>query len=315
MTVRLSVDEGAWRRHVDAVATAYPDLIPVVKGNGYGFGRSALMPHAVELSQEIAVGTVYEATNVPATSTAIVLTPTLGLPDDLPANAVLTVGGEHHVAALRQQGWTGQVVVKLRSTMDRYGVPRDQLDELLASCDTAGLTVRAAAVHLPLAGTDTGRLEEARDWAANLPADLPLWVSHLSPDSVGNLAAGSGRPVRARIGTALWHGDKSALHLGTDVLDVHGVAAGASVGYHATPLADDGWIVLAGAGSAHGVAPLPDGRSPFHFARRRLAMVEPPHMHTTMLFVPASEDPPPIGAVLDLQRPLITTLVDEVCWA
>ena len=84
MTVPLAVDERAWTAHVNDVATAEPSLIPVVKGNGYGFGRVALMPHAAALAAEIAVGTVYEAADVPAGSAPVVLTPTLSLPAELP---------------------------------------------------------------------------------------------------------------------------------------------------------------------------------------------------------------------------------------
>jgi hypothetical protein len=71
---------------------------------------------------------------------------------------------------------------------------------------------------------------------------------------------------------------------------------------------------MVGAGTAHGVHPLEDGRSPFHFARTRLALVEPPHMHTSMVFVPASERAPRPGDTVDVQRPLISTAVDEVRW-
>ena len=71
---------------------------------------------------------------------------------------------------------------------------------------------------------------------------------------------------------------------------------------------------MVGAGTAHGVHPLDDGRSPFHFARRRLALLEPPHMHTSMVFVPAGEPTPGRGDVVDVQRPLISTVVDEVVW-
>ena len=52
---------------------------------------------------------------------------------------------------------------------------------------------------------------------------------------------------------------------------------------------------MIGAGTAHGVHPLDDGRSPFHFARRRLALLEPPHMHTSMVVVPAGEPGPEEG--------------------
>ena len=117
-----------------------------------------------------------------------------------------------------------------------------------------------------------------------------------------------------RIGTGLWHGDKSALHLGADVLDVRPVAAGSIAGYHGTRVIADGTLVVVGAGSAHGIATLDDGRSPFHFQRRRLALLERPHMHTSMLFVPSGEPCPAIGDTVDVQRPLTAVAVDELIW-
>lgn len=314
MTVRLTVHEQAWRDHVAATATATVAPVPVVKGNGYGFGRAVLMDHAAALAAEIAVGTVHEAVDVPADRTAVVLTPAIDLPDGIGANAVLTVGSQVHVDRLHDAGWRGGVIVKLLSSMQRFGVGPADLVELLASCDTAGLDVIGFGLHLPLAGTDDDRLAEALRWLPLLPAG-PLWVSHLAPPAQRRLAdlAGS-RPVRVRIGTSLWHGDKSMLHLGADVTDVRPVLEGAAVGYRATTVPADGALVLAGAGSAHGVRALDDGRSPFHFARVRLAMIEAPHMHTTMLFVPDGDAVPAVGDVLDLQRPLITTTVDEVVW-
>jgi hypothetical protein len=325
MTVRLTVDERAWRAHVDATVTAEPTLIPVVKGNGYGFGRVALMAHAAGLAGEIAVGTVYEAADVPGDRTPIVLTPTLRLPAELPPATILTVGSLTHVDALAAGGWRGRVVAKLASSMHRYGVARSDhsasatgtgLPELLAACDAAGLEVVGASIHLPLAGDDAARAAEVLAWLPALPDRLPLWVSHLAADALGAVrAAARPRPVRLRTGTALWHGDKAMLHLGADVLDVHAIDGGVVAGYRATPEPGDGWLVLAGAGSAHGVAPLEGGRSPFHHARRRIALLEAPHMHTAMLFVARADGPPPApGEWLDLQRPLISTAVDEVQW-
>ena len=69
---------------------------------------------------------------------------------------------------------------------------------------------------------------------------------------------------------------------------------------------DDGRLVVVGAGTAHGVQPLDDGRSPFHFARQRLALLEPPHMHTSMLYVPTGDSCLGVGDVVDVQRPLIS---------
>jgi hypothetical protein len=112
VTVRLSIRTAIWRAHVAQVAGAVDGLVPVVKGNGYGFGRAWLATVAAELSDTIAVGTIHELDAVPAGVTAVVLTPTLAPPpDDAP---VLTVGRQEHVDALA--GWSGRVLVKLGST-------------------------------------------------------------------------------------------------------------------------------------------------------------------------------------------------------
>ena len=142
-----------------------------------------------------------------------------------------------------------------------------------------------------------------------------VWVSHLGPDAYGALRARWPHwHLPLRLGTALWHGDKSTLHLGADVLDVHAVSAGSVAGYHRTRVIADGTLVVIGAGSSHGVTMLDDGRSPFHFQRRRLALLERPHMHTSMVFVRTGEPCPAIGDVVDVQRPLTMVAVDELTW-
>ena len=142
-----------------------------------------------------------------------------------------------------------------------------------------------------------------------------MWLSHLQPLAYSALRdRHPDRSFRLRLGTSLWHGDKSFLHLNADVAAVHSIRAGERAGYRLTEVPSDGHLVLASAGAAHGVAPLHDGASPFHFARNRLAMLEPPHMHTTMLVVPQGSPCPSVGDRVDVQRPLISTLVDEVEW-
>jgi alanine racemase len=311
VTVRLTVDTEAWRAHVDRTARSLPDLVPVVKGNGYGFGRELLAPIAAGLSDMIAVGTVHELDHVPAGTTAVVLTPTLHAPPDVAP--ILTVGSTTHVRALT--GWPGRVVVKLASSMRRFGAAPDELGALTAAARAAGLDVVAFAVHPPLAGSDDEHLDEIAAWLQLLdPAD-EVWVSHLSASAYRDLRdAWPDRRFRIRAGTALWHGDKSMLHLGADVLDVRPIRAGDDAGYRLATVTVDGTLVMVGAGSAHGVHPLPDGRSPFHFARHRMALLEPPHMHTSMCFVPDGEPVPAPGDVVDVQRPLTTTFVDEVRW-
>jgi hypothetical protein len=98
------------------------------------------------------------------------------------------------------------------------------------------------------------------------------------------------------------------------VLATRPVTAGAKVGYRLTTVDADGTLVMVGAGSANGVTALPGDTSPFHFARTRMALVEPPHMHTSMAFVPSGQACPEVGDWVDLQRPLTMTAIDELLW-
>jgi hypothetical protein len=139
-----------------------------------------------------------------------------------------------------------------------------------------------------------------------------VWVSHLSPATYAELP--TSHRYKLRIGTYLWHGDREALHLEADVLETRHVGAGTTAGYRLATIETDGTLVMIGAGTANGVAPLPGGLSPFHFGRARMALIEPPHMHTSMAFVADGGSCPKVGEWVDLQRPLITTAVDELVW-
>ncbi|MDP2290196.1 MAG: alanine racemase [Actinomycetota bacterium] len=320
MTVRLTVPRAEWQAQVQATVMAYGHgLVPVVKGNGYGFGRPLLHDLVAGVGQQhVCVGTVHELHDVPLALTPIVLTPALTPPSR--ADAVVTVDSAHHVAALA--GWRGSVVVKLASSMHRYGVTVAGLPELLAAVDGAGLRVHSFGLHLPLVGDDPGRLAEIESWLPHLPVvDTPLWVSHLSAASFAALqAAHPERPIAVRVGTGLWHGTPRAtfLRLTAEVLHTEPVRGGDTAGYFHSEVPFDGTLVAVGAGSAHGVAPLdhddPARRSPLHFERHRLSLLERPHMHTTMVVVPHGQPCPQVGDRVDVQRPLITVTVDELEW-
>ena len=317
MALVLTVDERAWRERVGTVAGRLGDrLVPVVKGNGYGFGRPALAHIADDLGvAEVAVGTVAEL--LPhLRPVQHVLTPALDAHlDAVPPDAVLTVGSAAQLAAAHDH--RGPVALKLRSSMRRYGATPGELPELLDGFALAGRVPHAFVLHLPLAGSDDDRIAEIEQWLPALPPSVaaPLSVSHLTVDRFDALCASHPeRDWRLRVGTALWHGRKGELHLGADVIEVRPIAAGEPAGYRLTPAPAAGRLVLVGAGSAHGVAPLPDGRSPFHFARNRLALLESPHMHTSMCFVPDGEPCPGVGEVVDVQRPLTQSFADRTLW-
>lgn len=341
MTLRLRVDSARWRHHVERVATSYATIVPVVKGNGYGFGRSVLADVAADLLSTmrdgddlptLAVGTVHELAGLPDGVRPLVLTPLApdgGSSGSRPmaerlrqaaVSPIVTAGAPEHVDILGD--WTGAVLVKLASSMRRFGVAPEDRDWFVQYVADAGHTVAGYSLHLPVAGSDGDRLAEIERWLGVLPPVLDdatprpsLWVSHLGPEAHAELCRRWPRwRFPMRIGTGLWHGDKSALHLGANVIDFRPVRAGDVAGYHSTTIPIDGHLVIIGAGTAHGVEPLPDGRSPFHFLRSRLDLVERPHMHTSMVLVADGADCPQAGDVVDVQRPLISVSVDEVIW-
>jgi len=305
MTIRLTIDREIWENHVGTLIASTEHPVPVVKGNGYGLGRARLAGIAADLADTIAVGTVHELDDIPAGVRPVVLTPTLEEPPT--ADAVLTIGAREHIDAL--SGWSGDVLVKLGSSMRRYGGGT----ELIDLARDAGLSVIGVSIHPPLAGSDEDHLAEVRAHAEHLDGGLEIWMSHVDPTALDALP--SDRTYRVRLGTALWHGRRDAMRLEAQVLDRREVKTGMSAGYRQIAVPVDGHLVMVGAGSASGVAPLPDGRSPFHFHRRRLDLLEPPHMHTSMLVVPNGVDCPSIGDWVDLQRPLISTSVDRLVWA
>jgi alanine racemase len=304
VTITLTVRTAPWRAHVARVASTVEGLVPVVKGNGYGFGRVALAEIAAEFCDTVAVGTVHELDGLPGDLHAVVLTPTLAAPAS--ADPVLTVGHRAHLECL--DGWSGRVLVKLESSMHRYGGGI----ELIDVARERGLDVIGVSIHLPLVGTSDEHAEEINKAIADVDTDLPVWLSHLDPLTYASLPAT--HTYRLRLGTSLWHGDKSTLQLRADVLDVRPIRDGQHAGYRQGPVDGDGHLVMIGAGTASGVTELTDGRSPFHFERRRLRLHEAPHMHTSMVFVPDGDPVPAIGASVDVQRPLTMTTVDAVDW-
>ena len=304
VTITLTVRTASWRAHVARVANTVNGLVPVVKGNGYGFGRRALAELAAEFCDTVAVGTIHELDGLPDDLHAVVLTPTLVAPPS--TDPILTVGHPTHLDCLA--GWRGRVLVKLETSMHRYGGGTDLIDVARAR----GLDVVGVSIHLPLVGSSDEHAAEVRTLIADVDRTLPAWLSHLDPPAYAALP--TTHSYRLRLGTALWHGDKSTLQLSADVLDVRSVRAGQPAGYRQEPVDADGHLVMIGAGTANGVAPVADGRSPFHFERRRLRLHEPPHMHTSMAFVPDGDPVPDLGDRVDLQRPLTQTTVDVIDW-
>ena len=314
MTLRLTVESRAWREHVRNVVATFGDVLPVVKGNGYGFGCAELMPHAQAISSNVAVGTVYELADVAASQRAFVLTPVgVGVGDVARRDAVLAIASMHDLGVLKQLGVANPVVIKIESSMHRYGITTTEAAELRKRAEAAGHQVVAWSVHLPLAGSDADHADEAIVIAGGLATDLPLHLSHIGA-AVQRVRASTAHHVVVRTGTHLWLGDKSMVALHADVIAIRAATFG-TAGYRATQISAGTAtrLVMVGCGSSHGVGALDAGHSPFHFARQRLAMLEPPHMHTTMLCMP-SDLHLREGDWVDVQQPMTRVYPDVIAW-
>ena len=149
MTVRLTVDADAWNAHVEHTARSLPGLVPVVKGNGYGFGRGTLAAIAAELSRHDRRrhGARARPSARRASPRPCSRRPRRPPPDP---SVVLTVGSLGHVRALA--GWPGSC----DREADVVDAPlrRDQRDELGAA-DGGG--ARRRPRHRRLRHPPTGR--------------------------------------------------------------------------------------------------------------------------------------------------------------
>ena len=161
MPLQLTVDGERWRAHLRSVADAQPGLVPVAKGNGYGFGLGRLARKAEWLGVEtIAVGTYEELPDVADRydGDLLVLTPwrPFADPGTLAAKhrhrVVHTVSRLEDVDALLDADPGARVVVERLSSMKRHGLAAD---ELLVAVRLVGehpsARLEGVAVHLPLA--------------------------------------------------------------------------------------------------------------------------------------------------------------------
>ncbi|MCW2770702.1 MAG: alanine racemase [Aeromicrobium sp.] len=337
--VELVVDSARWRRGLEAFAAATPGLVPVIKGNGYGFGRELLALESTSLGlSTIAVGTYAEVPGALATfdGDVMVLSPWRPFLTDvvLDERVIHTVGRVADVRDLAAAtDGQARVLLEGETSMARHGLDRHELAGAVAALGE--LTVEGFAIHLPMAGNN---LAEAESWAAVLETSqvetTTFYVSHLTSAELTTLRIK--RPqldIRPRIGTSLWLGDLGALSVRATVLDSHLVARGERVGYRQRPMPRDGTLLVVAGGTSHGIgleAPkatagvVQRGKSlakggleaagfslsPFTIDGRQRWFAEPPHMQASMIFVPGTATVPAVGDSVDVAVRFTTATFD-----
>lgn len=177
MSFILRVDGSRWRSHQQSVVTAArrvtgTDPVPVIKGNGYGFGPAVLSEEATRLgSDTVAVGTVFEIDSVASATSAdiVVLEPFQPL-DTVAADAWWEVGAKLHagrvirtvasVDALRSLAsgpGSVRVILEAHTSMHRFGFSESELlqalsdPEIRAAMERGRVLVEGLAIHMPIA--------------------------------------------------------------------------------------------------------------------------------------------------------------------
>jgi hypothetical protein len=339
MALTLYVDTERWRAHQLSVIQQFPGIVPVCKGNGYGFGHERLAEEVTRFGSDIlAVGTTYEAARTKDFfgGDLLVLTPYRRNeePVPLPDRVIRSVSSVEGVGLMRG----ARVVIEVMSSMKRHGVTPEELGKLHAAIDEVRL--EGFAIHLPLDRTDgTDAVDEVIGWMDRLrAARLPLhtmFVSHLQADEFARLQQQFPQTrFRARIGTRLWLGDHAATEYRGAILDVAPVAKGERFGYRQQRALGDGWLAVVAGGTSHGVgleapkalqgmtsrakgvaraglATVNRNLSPFLWGGKQRWFAEPPHMQVSILFVPDDAPEPKVGEELVAQLRHTTTSVDR----
>lgn len=342
MSLTLHLDTEAWRAHMARVAAETPGLVPVAKGNGYGYGLPRLAAEAERLGADtLAVGISGEAATVRMAgwqNDIVVLTP--WTPDDAALLAdtlvVPTIGrldDLHQLVTLRPDA---RIILEVMTSMRRHGLQTSELAEAVAIIDAAGATLEGFTIHLPMVAG--GRLAEARQLAdaALAVRRAPLWLSHLDADEYRELSASVGVPTRLRMGTKLWLGAPATRSVTARVLDVHRVERGERIGYWQRRMPRSGSVVVVSGGTANGIAmeaptaaanprqrliaaatgsleALGLSLSPYSINRRKRFFVEPPHMQSSLVFVPGGEDAGlAVGDEVPVEARLTTVTFDQI---
>ena len=278
------------------------------------------------------------------------------------------------IAELAGPATPWRILLEGLTSMRRFGMTEDEVASAISALrpqlESGAVVLEGLALHLPIATPEhprigsmallssdgappepmvvgSARVHEVVAWGLLWPSLLTslsgirdagaLWVSHLGDGEIRDVRTTlPDLPLRLRVGTRLWLGDRGALQARGTVLAVHATTEGQSAGYHQRRAPRDGHVVIVSGGTSHGVAmtaPRPARnvrqraaaagsgaleaagrfRSPFHLPTGGNAwFLEPPHMHVSMLRIPRGVIPPPVGEFLDCDVRFTTVAPDVI---
>ena len=274
-------------------AQAGANLVPVIKGNGYGFGRRALADEAVRLGcNRIAIGTVWELGKALAdfTGEILVLEPfnshdqsavdqwTQHLEHN--SERIIVTVGDVDLIAVRSAG-AKNIYLEGKTSLSRFGIlPFDlQSIENFNDLRVLGLTLHLPIVQPAIKVDATTEISTAFNGAALSQSMTETWnwivlyqelatkfslpkhvsLSHVSDTQVKSLknmmqSYNFDLEIEVRVGTKLWLGEPSALQATGTVIEIHDISHRQSVGYQQVDSGSNKRLIVVSGGTAHGVA-------------------------------------------------------------
>lgn len=296
MTFTLHVDAPRWRKHSSSVVSNYnkagAQISAVIKGNGYGFGRSVLCDEASRLGlTSVCVGTIFEAEDALAkfSGDVIVMEPFTELNPRAIAewtsllrnhsSRLVAIIATNEIAALSHAG-VARAYLEGLTSMRRFGLLMHDMGNAL-SATTHSIAIEGLWLHLPIAepAADhvavydaipsdrapkiSGHAREAlgwiswyRDLAQRYSLPLHVSFSHLNEKDVRAISEREmDFDLNVRVGTSLWLGDRKALRVTGTVLAVHEAGLGHdAIGYTQTDSHGHKKVIVVSGGTSHGVA-------------------------------------------------------------
>ncbi|NBO34490.1 MAG: hypothetical protein EBU89_00920 [Actinobacteria bacterium] len=297
MTFSLKVDAEKFRSHLVSVMNGYAsagaELVPVIKGNGYGFGRDRLAAEASRLGcNRIAIGTVWELEQSLAdfAGEILVLEP-FNSSDKSAVNQwrkhlehnserIIVTASDLDLASVRSAG-AKNIYLEGKTSLSRFGLLHFDMQSIPNFND---LKVMGLSLHLPIAQPaikvdPTTEISSAFNGANLSQSMTEVWnwivlyeelsskfslpkcisISHISEKQIQALknmlqSYNFDLEIEVRIGTKLWLGEPNALQATGTVLQIHEVEHRQTVGYQQTDTGNNKRLLVVSGGTAHGVA-------------------------------------------------------------
>jgi hypothetical protein len=328
MPLSLHVDGQKWRSHLSQLISAKPGLVPVIKGNGYGFGLELLAAESTRLGVEnVAVGLASEVAKVrTAFAGEIVILSPDQVTELKDPKIIQTISS---LEVLRSIDASTNVIVEILTPLNRHGIDASEINSALAIIKERGLNLRGFTLHLPIAKIDSKWISSTLKL---LPDGSTVWISHLhNADQIKKEF--TKLFFRERIGTSLWLGADSALEVTATVLENRKIQGSAGYQQRRTR----GNVIVASGGTAHGIgltAPQNDFsligrlksiaralesafgrmRSPYRHNGKTLDFLESPHMQCSLLIGSGSSQLKP-GDELKVRVRYTTTTFDQIIFS